>query len=182
MGYSSVLRLPLLHKLSYPGSRVGLNPARNGSEQRESEVCFVTIDDHAIVTKQEARRRPRSFQAISQSEEWLFTTLESTGDAVIATDADGKVIFMNRVAVQLTGWNEEEAQGRDCRDVFHIVSASTRKETESPVTKVLRDGTQSGLANNTILISKHHIEYSIDDSGSPIRGKSGAVVGVILKF
>lgn len=131
--------------------------------------------DSPIETKQEARRHPRSRTAVYDSEEWLFTTLESIGDAVIATDAVGRIEFMNKVAVGMTGWSEEDAQHRDCREVFHIVNETTRETTESPVTKVLRDGVISGLANHTILISKDGTERNIGDSGSPIRNKDGAL-------
>jgi PAS domain S-box-containing protein len=133
-------------------------------------------------TKQQARKRARSSKAIGESEEWLFTTLESIGDAVIATDALGSIVFMNGVAVMLTGWSEEEGQGRDCREVFHIVNERIRLETESPVTKVIRDGVISGLANHTILIARNGIEHNIDDSGSPIRDKAGNLIGVVLIF
>ncbi len=133
-------------------------------------------------TKQAARKHPRSAQAIGESEEWLFTALQSIGDAVIATDADGLVVFMNLVAVRLTGWSEEEAQGTACRTVFHIVNETTRLETESPVTKVLRDGVISGLANHTILLSRDGSEHNIDDSGSPILSKDGNLIGVVLIF
>jgi|SRR5579872_48848 len=133
-------------------------------------------------TKQQSRKRPRSSRAIGESEEWLFTTLESIGDAVIATDAAGLVVFMNKVAVALTGWSEAEAQGRDCHEVFRIVNESTRLETESPVAKVLRDGVISGLANHTILIARDGTEHNIDDSGSPIRDKDSSLIGVVLIF
>ena len=133
-------------------------------------------------TKQEARKHPRTAKAIGESEEWLFTALQSIGDAVIATDADGLVVFMNAVAVRLTGWSEEEAQGVECRIVFHIVNETTRKETESPVAKVIRDGVISGLANHTILLARNGTEHNIDDSGSPIRDKAGKLIGVVLIF
>jgi PAS domain S-box-containing protein len=133
-------------------------------------------------TKQEARKHVRSVRAIGESEEWLFTALQSIGDAVIATDAAGLIVFMNLVAVALTGWSEEEAQGQDCREVFRIVNESTRLETESPVTKVIRDGVISGLANHTILIARDGTEHYIDDSGSPIRDKEGNLIGVVLIF
>ena len=133
-------------------------------------------------TRQEARKHPRSQKAIGESEEWLFTALQSIGDAVIATDNQGRVIFLNLVAVRLTGWTEEDAQGADCRKVFHIVNEATRKETESPVTKVLRDGVVAGLANHTILLSRDGAEYNIDDSGSPIRDRDGKLIGVVLIF
>lgn len=133
-------------------------------------------------TKQQARKHNRSPVAIGQSEEWLFTTLQSIGDAVIATDAKGFIVFMNPVAVQLTGWSAEDAQGRDCREVFRIINESTRQETESPVDKVMRDGRIAGLANHTILIAKDGTEHSIDDSGSPIRDKEERLTGVVLIF
>ena len=133
-------------------------------------------------TKQEARKHPRSAKAIGESEEWLFTALQSIGDAVIATDDDGLVVFMNAVAVRLTGWSEEDAQGVECRTVFHIVNETTRQETESPVAKVIRDGVISWLANHTILLSRDGTEHNIDDSGSPIRDKSGKLIGVVLIF
>src|SRR6476620_10668562 len=82
----------------------------------------MTMDDSKNETKQDARRHPRSGESVRDSEEWLFMTLESIGDAVIATDAQGRVVFMNKVAVQLTGWSEQEAEGHDCREVFHIVN------------------------------------------------------------
>lgn len=133
-------------------------------------------------TKQRARKRVRSARAIGESEEWLFMALQSIGHAVIATDAAGLIVFMNQVAVNLTGWSEEDAQGKDCREVFRIVNETTRLETESPVTKVIRDGVISGLANHTILIAKDGTEYNIDDSESPIRDKVGNLIGVVLIF
>ena len=66
--------------------------------------------------------------------------------------------------------------------MFHIVNESTRLETESPVTKVIRDGVISGLANHTILIARDGAEHNIDDSGSPIRDKAGSLIGVVLIF
>ena len=135
-----------------------------------------------LETKQQARRHTRSIKDIGLSEEWLFTTLQSIGDAVIATDAAGFIVFMNTVAVQLTGWSAEDAQGRDCHEVFCIINESTRKLSESPVDKVMRDGHIAGLANHTILIAKDKTEHSIDDSGSPIRDSEGKLTGVVLIF
>ncbi len=133
-------------------------------------------------TRQEARKRVRSPRAVAASEEWLFTALQNIGDAVIATDSAGLVTFMNPVAEKLTGWTAKEGQGIDCRQVFRIINEKTRQESESPVTKVLRDGVVSGLANHTLLLSKDGSEISIDDSGSPIRDKRGAMTGVVLIF
>ena len=114
--------------------------------------------------------------------ERLSTILTSIGDAVIVTDERGNVSFLNPVAQQLTGWTQEAAAGRSIETVFVIVNETTRRPVESPVAKVLRDGVIVGLANHTILIGRNGAEYSIDDSGAPIRNVSGQITGVVLVF
>jgi PAS domain S-box-containing protein len=116
------------------------------------------------------------------AEERLRTTLSSIGDAVIATDAQARVTFLNPVAEQLTGWSAAEADGRDAAEVFRIVNETTRAEVESPIVRVLREGAVVGLANHTVLISKTGVEYPIADSGAPIRGDGGETSGVVLVF
>jgi PAS domain S-box-containing protein len=112
----------------------------------------------------------------------LATTLRSIGDAVIATDASGRVTLMNAVAEGLTGWCEREASGRPLPEVFHIVNEHTRVAVQSPVEKVLETGGIVGLANHTILIARDGREIPIDDSGAPIRGEDGTIQGVVLVF
>jgi PAS domain S-box-containing protein len=119
---------------------------------------------------------------IFTSEEGLRVTLASIGDAVIATDPDGRVVFLNPVAQSLTGWSQDEAQGQPLDRIFPIVNEHTRKEGENPATRALREGTVVGLANHTLLIGKDGTERPIDDSASPIRNAQGQVVGVVLVF
>jgi PAS domain S-box-containing protein len=126
--------------------------------------------------------RKRAAQEIAAEREWLGRTLESIGDAVIATDAHGKIVFLNPVAERLTGWGASEARGRSCDDVFRIVHENTRAVVESPVARVLRLGTVVGLANSTTLIAADGTERPIDDSGAPILGSDGKVRGVVLVF
>ncbi len=115
-------------------------------------------------------------------EEWFSTTLNSIGDAVIATDALGNVVLLNPVAERLTGWSTKEAKGRPLEEVFHIINESTRESVENPVARVLRDGVVVGLANHTSLISRDGKEISIDDSGAPIMDSKGKITGVVLVF
>ena len=115
-------------------------------------------------------------------EQWLSTTIRSIGDAVIACDTDGNVVFMNFVAEQLTGWQEKDARGESLHSVFPIFNEETREIVENPVDKVRRLGTVVGLANHTFLVSKNGNEISIDDSGAPIRDSSGNMIGVVLIF
>ena len=114
--------------------------------------------------------------------EWLRATLSSIGDAVIATDAQGRVKFLNGVAQSLTGWSQADAIERPIREVFHIINEKTRDRCEDPVGKVLQLGQVVGLANHTALISKDRVERSIADSAAPIRDAKGRVTGVVLVF
>ena len=121
-------------------------------------------------------------EELRTAEENLSTTLRSIGDAVISTDADGKVNFLNPIAENLTGWLQAEAYGRPLKEIFHIINEDTRQEVESPVTNVLREGVIVGLANHTILISKNGKEIPLNDSGAPIRDKEGKLIGVVMVF
>ena len=112
----------------------------------------------------------------------LQVTLASIGDCVIVTDFEGKIIFMNAVAENLTGWTSKESMGKPVTDVFRIINESTRVTVENPVEKVLRLGQIVGLANHTLLIRKDGSEVPIDDSGAPVREPDGAVRGVALVF
>jgi PAS domain S-box-containing protein len=115
-------------------------------------------------------------------EQWLNTTIRSIGDAVIACDIGGNVVFMNRIAEQLTGWNEDEARGVTLHTVFPIFNEESRSPVENPVDKVRRLGTVVGLANHTFLVSKDGKEVCIDDSGAPIRDSNGKMIGIVLVF
>jgi PAS domain S-box-containing protein len=114
--------------------------------------------------------------------EQLHVTLASIGDAVIVTDPKGLITFLNPVAVDLTGWQPQDAVGQPLERVFRIIHEETRRSVENPVAKVLREGTVVGLANHTVLIRRDGREAPIDDSGAPIRGEGGGVAGVVLVF
>jgi PAS domain S-box-containing protein len=116
------------------------------------------------------------------SREWFATALQSIGDAVIATDASGRVTFMNPQAEQLTGWTNADAMEKPLQTVFRIVREETRETVESPVERVIREGRVVGLANHTLLLSKRGDEVAIDDTAAPIRSNSGELVGTVLVF
>ncbi len=130
----------------------------------------------------EITERKQAEEALRTSEERWETTLRSIGDAVIATDADGRVVFMNEVAEKLTGWPLSESQGKDLKEIFNIVHEVTRIKPENPIAKVIRTGQVLGLANHTALISRSGREFPIEDSGAPIRDKEGQIRGVVMVF
>jgi PAS domain S-box-containing protein len=120
--------------------------------------------------------------ALAESQEQYRITLRSIGDAVISTDAEGRISFMNAVAEDLTGWSLADARGRPIEDVFHIVNEDTRAVVENPLVRVLAEGRIVGLANHTLLISRSGTECPIDDSGAPIRDSRGELTGAVLVF
>lgn len=118
----------------------------------------------------------------NNSREVFRVTLRSIGDAVITTDINGCVTYINGVAESLTGWSQQEARGKPLDVVFHIVNEVTRRPVQNPATRTLREGVVVGLANHTVLIKKNGEECPIDDSAAPIRNEQGYVSGCVLIF
>jgi two-component system cell cycle sensor histidine kinase/response regulator CckA len=121
-------------------------------------------------------------QSLRESEQWLATTLKSIGDGVIATDTKGGITFMNNVAEQLTGWSEEEAEGKPLADIFFIINEETREHCSNPFEKIMKTGKIVGLANSTVLIARDGTERMIADSGAPIRDEENHILGTVLVF
>ncbi|MFO7874212.1 MAG: PAS domain S-box protein [Bacteroidales bacterium] len=121
-------------------------------------------------------------EQLLQSEENLRITLNSIGDAVIATDLHERITRMNPESERLCGCQMEEVIGKRLTDVFHIVNAHTGEKADNPVKKVLETSGVVGLANHTKLIANDGNEYQIADSASPIKDKQGNISGVVLVF
>jgi len=119
---------------------------------------------------------------IREQREWLRVTLTSIGDAVIATNAAGRISFVNPVAESLTGWKAEEALGQPIASVFRIVNEQTGQRVEEPVTRVLREGRTVALANHTALVARNGCTVPIEDSAAPILDAAGQVIGAVLVF
>ncbi len=119
---------------------------------------------------------------IREQREWLRVTLTSIGDAVIATDAEGRITFVNPVAETLTGWKGEEAMGRPLSTVFRIVNEQTGQALEDPVGRVLREGHPVPLANHAALVTRDGRTVPIEDSAAPILDAGGKVLGAVLVF
>ena len=126
--------------------------------------------------------RQQAAAVLHEQREWFRTTLAGIGDAVIATDTEGRVRFLNSVALELTGWKEDESAGLPLESVFMIVNEQTRKNVENPALRALKGGVVVGLANHTILIARDGTERPIDDSAAPIRDSDGKMIGAVLVF
>jgi PAS domain S-box-containing protein len=142
-------------------------------------------DGHVIGTAGIARditaRKQMEADLLAEKER-LAITLRSIGDAVITTDRDGRIVLMNPIAEDLTSWNETDAVGRPLMEVFKIVDERTREPCENPVDKVIATGQTVALGNHILLIAKDGREFTIADSGAPIRDIQDDILGVVLVF
>ena len=145
-------------------------------------LALVMFAGFIYLLRQNILQRTKAAAIVHEQREWFRTTLASIGDAVIATNTDARVTFLNEIAQKLTGWSESEAANAPLETVFHIVNEQTRQVVENPATRALRDGTIVGLANHTLLLNKHGTELPIDDSAAPIRNAEGEIAGVVLVF
>jgi PAS domain S-box-containing protein len=192
MQLRSVLCLPVVKQsktvaILYLENRLSNNvftSGKTGMTRMLASYAAVSLENAALFDEhtraEEALRR--TGEELRKSEQRWATTLASIGDAVIASDADGKITFMNAVAEELTGWTLSEVFLRPVPSVFRIINEQTRKKVGDPVAKVLEMGVIVGLANHTILVRKDGSEVPIDDSGAPIRDRDGRIIGVVVVF
>ncbi|WP_088281824.1 EAL domain-containing protein [Ideonella sp. A 288] len=133
-------------------------------------------------TAQDVTDARRLSAELARQNELLRVTLQSIGDAVITTDAEGRVTWLNPVAERMTGWPSAEASGRPLTQVFNIVDAETRQPSTNPVAACLAQDAVVGLAQHTLLVSRDGAEFGIEDSAAPIRSDRGDMLGVVLVF
>jgi PAS domain S-box-containing protein len=119
---------------------------------------------------------------LQQQREWFEVTLASIGDAVITTDVNARITYLNPVAESMTGWSSADARGEPLERIFRIVNEFTRETVENPVGKVLQTGRVVGLANHTALINKIGRGIPIEDSAAPIRDAHGKIAGAVMVF
>jgi PAS domain S-box-containing protein len=150
--------------------------------KRAEQSRFSVLNDRIEALHREILERRRTQARLHAERQWLQTTLASIGDAVIATDDRGHIVFMNSMAESLTGWAQSEAAGLPLEVAFNIVNEETRQPVVSPVAEVLARGTIVGLANHTVLIGRDGSERPVADSAAPIRDEAGKMIGVVLVF
>jgi PAS domain S-box-containing protein len=167
--------LEMEHDFPALGRRTMLISARRLSgEDAQNGMMLLSIRDITGQKRIEAE--------VGELHSRFRTTLASIGDAVIVTDPESRVTFMNATGEKLTGWSQHDALQKHLTDVFNIVNEQTCREVENPVVKAIREGAIVGLANHTILIARDGTERPIDDSAAPILDAAGRIVGVVLVF
>ncbi|MBN9387824.1 MAG: PAS domain-containing protein [Chloroflexi bacterium] len=138
----------------------------------ETLVSQVTVGIERKLTEINLREQRENYEV----------TLASIGDAVIATDNQGRVTYLNAVAEGLTGWKSAEAMQKPLPAIFNIVNMTTHLPVENPVARVLELGQVVGLANHTVLLARDGREIPIDDSAAPIKNAANQIIGVVLVF
>jgi len=153
-------------------------------KSQQTEKNLVHLDTRRLLAAQEDSNR-QLLEANAKAQEVaqkLAVTLDSIGDAVIATDAQARITVLNPVAQKLTGWTLAQAIGQPVDEVFKIITKASREPVTVPVLAALAHGTVQGLANHTVLLSRDGPQYDIADSCAPIRDAGGLVVGAVLVF
>jgi two-component system, cell cycle sensor histidine kinase and response regulator CckA len=117
---------------------------------------------------------------LQQTKQNLDITLQAMGEAVISTNLEGKVVFMNPVAETLTGWKKEKAQRKSLGEIFNIVNTQARGCILDQAKKVLTGDYFTGLDDHTLLITRNGSELHITISTAPIRDAEGKISGVVL--
>ena len=159
------------------GVLLACSTAANFPSEQDRLLLGVGANQTAIVMQRRQIEERRQEQ-----QEWLRVTLESIGDAVIATDNNGRVTFVNSAAAELTGWAPEEATGKPLSAVFSVMNAHTREPVENISQQVRGKEVTGSSADSPLLIAKDGAERSIDHSAAPIRDSKNQIVGVVLTF
>jgi diguanylate cyclase (GGDEF)-like protein/PAS domain S-box-containing protein len=126
--------------------------------------------------------RAANAEALFEEKERAEVTLNSIGDAVMSSDVQGRITYLNVVAEDMTGWSREEAAGRRIEEVFRIVDADTRVPARNPMELAIRDNRIVCLVPNCVLIRRDGVEAAIEDSAAPIHDRSGRVTGAVMVF
>jgi diguanylate cyclase (GGDEF)-like protein/PAS domain S-box-containing protein len=164
-------------RVRHPDGRVRYVYARATVFRNAQGQATRVLGTNYDVTERKAMERE-----LAEKHELLRVTLHSIGDAVITTDAQGRVQWLNPVAERMTGWSNEAARHQPLGQVFHIVNELTREPEVNPFERCLREDIHVGQIDQTLLISKDGQEYGIEDSAAPIRDEKGQMLGVVLVF
>jgi diguanylate cyclase (GGDEF)-like protein/PAS domain S-box-containing protein len=126
--------------------------------------------------------RETAEDALFRETERAQVTLNSIGDAVLSTDLQGNVTYLNIVAEQMTGWTRKDASGKPLSEVFEIIDGTTREPAPNPMEMAVRENQTVGLTKNRILVRRDGAESAIEDSAAPIHDRAGEVTGAVIVF
>ena len=148
-----------------------------GPEDLMRLAAFMIV---ALLVSSLTRARQEAEDAAKAAEKQLSITLKSIGNAVITTDAKGRVVFMNSIAQSLTGWFLPEASGRHIEEILQIVHPETKCALETVATRVLRDSVVLALGDPAHMIARDGTRIYVDQVGAPVRDRRGNIKGLVV--
>ena len=151
-----------------------LERTKDGLEQR--------VKERTADLSQEIEERRNTEYALATEKEQLTVTLRSIGDGVITTDMNGKIVLVNKVAEDLTGWRQDEALGKTLSEVFHTINIQSREVCESPVDILMRSGMIYNQEEDALLISRDSSERYVSESCAAISDQNSTIIGAVLVF
>ncbi|MCC9662142.1 EAL domain-containing protein [Pseudoalteromonas sp. MB41] len=144
-------------------------------------LCRIRIENHIKIRTQEKVLQLTQEELFAEKEQ-LRITIDSIADAVISTDKNANIVYMNPVAQRLTGWSQTAAKGRHIEEVMKLVDATTKASSINPLVVALNENRPVAMALNTQLISKQGIEHRVEDSAAPILDKNHNQCGAVMVF
>ncbi|MBN2810051.1 MAG: response regulator [Deltaproteobacteria bacterium] len=150
--------------------------------QDEIGTMALTFEKMIISISARTQEKERAEKKLAAEHERLLVTLRSIGDGVITSDNNGKVVLLNKVAEQLTGWKQVDAVGKTVSEIFKIIDDRTQQPCADPVVRILNSGKIITLDHHTVLIDRNGNRRNIADSGAPIRDPESRIIGTILVF
>ncbi|PXX92647.1 hypothetical protein DIT71_05540 [Marinobacter vulgaris] len=140
-----------------------------------------TIEDISSYKAHERGRKQAEDQLFEEKER-AQVTLDCIGDAVLSTDIDGRIVYMNGVAETLTGFSREEAIGRPLNEVFQVMDADTHQPVADPAQRAIQSDSIVALEADALLVAKDGVALAIEDSAAPIRNRYGVITGAVIVF
>lgn len=162
--------------------------------RRKDGSMLVAVDNGRVMRDEHGRvsgfegtiaditERKKVETAVFQAKERAQVTLQSIGEAVITTDSQGRIDYMNPVAEELTGWDGREAQNQPIGYVMTVIDEASGEPAEGPVMRCLREGQVLGLAEHTVMVNRRGRQIAIQDSASPIRDRARNLIGAVMLF
>jgi diguanylate cyclase (GGDEF)-like protein/PAS domain S-box-containing protein len=178
-----LLAVPSVPTLILAGTKdvsVALEALRHGAKDYLLED-HLDRDSFVRAIRNMAERQSAK-EMLSEEKERAQMTLNSIGDAVLSTDMEGRITYLNVVAEKITGWTREEASGKEVDDVFVIIEGSTREPCLNPLKAALEQNKTVGLTRQCILVRRDGAEFAIEDSAAPIHDQHGVTTGAVIVF
>ncbi|ARU56812.1 MAG: EAL domain-containing protein [Pseudomonadales bacterium] len=158
-----------------PNSRISHMQANLSITEEKGEKGY-------LLTLVDISSLKRAKKELFVEKERLRVMLNSIGDAVIATDTEGFVTFINPIAERMTGWRMRDAMGLHIDEVMYLQDSTTRQRSRNPVFLALEEKRVVGMAFNCQIVSQDGNIFRVEDSAAPIRSENGYIIGAIIVF